>query len=125
MTAAKRAALASAASAVALPKTFTTAERRQIVTDGFRAFGKKSLPSLTNVERTQPDILDRMTTNRTILSVAVNALNAAGDKTEPTVGAMRGKLEMSTDDMDVAFCNCVNGADMTGDKAAARMAQLG
>ncbi len=106
-------------------KVFTTAERRQIVTEAFKKFGQKTLPSLVEVERTHPEMLDRQTTDRTILSVAVAALNAAGDKTEKTVGDVRGKLEMDQDAVDLAFCHCFNGAEMSGDRAVARMANLG
>ena len=124
MTALAQRAL-SARNTAPVVKTFTTEERRQIVTAAFKTFGAKTLPSLVEVERTNPKMLDRQTTDRTILSVAVAALNAAGDKTEKTVGAIRGKLDISQDKLDLAFCHCVNGAEISGDRAAARMANLG
>lgn len=122
MTSAQRAHAASGT--VALPRTWTTAECREIVTKAFRKFGRRKLPSLIGVELVEPDILDRSTTDRTILSVAVVALNAAGIPTQNNVGDVRSKLGMDQEDVDDAFCFCVNGEHMSGRAAALRMGEL-
>lgn len=115
---------ATESSKIALPKTYTTAERRQAAIAAFEAFGERRLPSLREVERTNISILDIETTERTILSVIVEAFRHAGDNTKATVGAVRGKLGMSQDDVNEAFCYCVNGAEMSGNQAAARLKAL-
>jgi len=107
-------------------KTFTTAERRQRAIEALWGYGKKQLPSLTEVERTHPDILDRLATENTILAPIVTAFAAVGDPVDPkTVGGIRAKLGLSQDDVDRAFCYCHNGAMMTGEQAAAQLMNVG
>lgn len=76
------------------------------------------------IEDTGIERVRAISTTGTALEPAVNALNAAGIKTVPTLGGMMDTLGLGQADMHELICHC-KGAVQNGHAMAARFNKVG
>lgn len=104
--------------------------KREFVLDALRDFGPRRLASLRapndtiSIKHVEPTTLREMTTNLTILQVAVKALQEeAGVSTARTIGAVMDHLNLTQGQVYAAFCLHLVGNLISGEMAATRLAQ--
>ena len=104
--------------------TLSVDDRRALVVAALRAKGKQRFKTMRSIELMTLPNLRTLPTAGTVLQVAVDALNVAGVTTGSTAGSVMDVLNLNQEQLDHGVCHCVNGAEMTGNRAAENFAKF-